>query len=215
MFLEHLKENMSKKIANIFFILIIIFIVFFCYLLYFFISSFNKEDATPIITSSLISSRIENAPDISSVKYMYTNFGKFENSEEFKGITIPFSQKSFIISYDGIIQAGISVDDIKVDVSENKILIDLPSAKILSHEIKEDSIEVFDETKNVFNQISIKDYADFTTEEKQKMEKKAIENGLLLEAQKEAEKTIKNILMMYPDTSEKLEIYFEDFDQTN
>lgn len=215
MFLEHLKENISKKAANIFFIFIIIFILFFCYLLYFFISSFNKEEATPVITSSLISSRIENTPDISSVKYMYTNFGKFENSGEFKGVTIPFSQKSFIISYDGIIQAGISVDDIKVDVSENKIHIDLPAAKILSHEIKEDSIEVFDETKNVFNQISIRDYADFTTNEKQKMEKKAIENGLLIEAQKEAEKTIKNILMMYPDIYENTEIIFEDFDSSN
>ena len=215
MFLEHLKENISKKAANILFIFLMIFIIFFFYLLYFFISSFDKEENTPVITSSLISSRIENAPDISSVKYMYTNFGKFENSEQFKGITIPFSQKSFIISYDGIMQAGISVDDIKFDVSENKIRIDLPSAKILSHEIKEDSIEVFDETKNVFNQISINDYANFTTSEKQKMEKKAIENGLLIEAQKEAEKTIKNILMMYPDIYENTEIIFENFDSSN
>lgn len=215
MFLEHLKENISKKAANIFFIFLIIFIIFFFYLLYFFISSFNKEEATPVITSSLISSRIENTSDISSVKYMYTNFGKFENSEQFKGITIPFSQKSFIISYDGIMQAGISVDDIEINVSGDKIYIDLPSAKILSHEIKEDSIEVFDETKNIFNQISINDYANFTIAEKQKMEKKAIENGLLIEAQKEAEKTIKHILMMYPDIYESKEIIFEDFNSSN
>ncbi|MFQ9072278.1 MAG: DUF4230 domain-containing protein [Faecalibacillus faecis] len=36
--------------------------------------------------------------------------------------------------------------------------ITLPAAKILSHEIDEKSIEVYDESSNIFNQISINDY---------------------------------------------------------
>ncbi len=215
MFFKHLKDKIGKTAANIVFVLIIAFLIFFCFLLYYFISSINNNEKEPEITSSLIYSRIENANTISSIKYLYTNFGKFQDASEFKGITIPFSQKSFTISYDGVMLAGISIDDIKVDVSGKKIKIDLPASQIISHEIKEDSIEVFDETKNVFNQISVKDYADFTTEEKKKMEKKAIENGLLIEADKEAQKSVKNILMLYPDLYEDMEIVFEDFDKSN
>ena len=47
------------------------------------------------------------------------------------------------------------------------------------------------------------------------MEKKAIENGLLIEADKEAQKSVKNILMLYPDLYEDMEIVFEDFDKSN
>ncbi|WP_370807359.1 DUF4230 domain-containing protein [Faecalibacillus intestinalis] len=47
-------------------------------------------------------------------------------------------------------------------------------AKILSHEIDENSIEVYDESSNIFNQISINDYKSFATKEKEKKMKKKL-----------------------------------------
>ena len=214
MFIEHLKNNLSKTVSKIIIVVILIFILLFCYLLYFFISS-KSEKAKPIITSSFIQSKLENIDTLSSVKYMYTNIGRFEDRNEFKGITIPFSSKSFVISYDGVMSAGIEVDKIKVKNSNNKIIIDLPASKIISHEIKEETIEVFDETKNIFNQISVKDYSNFTTEEKKKMEKKAIDNGLLIEADKEAQKSIKDLIILYDENANNDKIIFEDFDEAN
>ncbi len=43
----------------------------------------------------------------------------------------------------------------------------------------EDSLEVYDETRNLFNPITIEDYTGFTADQKQSIEAKATENGLL------------------------------------
>ncbi len=79
-------------------------------------------------------------------------------------------------------------------MSGQNIDITIPQAKILSHEIDEESIEVFDETKNIFNQISITDYNQFAIDQKESMESKAQEKGLLEEAQNKAQETIQTFV---------------------
>ena len=37
--------------------------------------------------------------------YYYTNMGRFENQVDFYGWKVPFTTKSFIVSYDGVIKA--------------------------------------------------------------------------------------------------------------
>ena len=78
--------------------------------------------------------------------------------------------------------------------------------QILSHEIDEKSIEVFDETKNIFNQISITDYNQFAIDQKDKMEKSVKEKGLLEEAQKKVESTIKTFIKSLNKSSIDYEI---------
>lgn len=56
------------------------------------------------------------------------------------------------------------------------------------------SIEVFDETKNIFNQISITDYNQFAIDQKDKMESNVKEKGLLKEAQEKAQSTIETFV---------------------
>ena len=93
-------------------------------------------------------------------------------------------------------------------MSGKNINISIPEAKILSHEIDEKSIEVFDETKNIFNQISITDYNQFAIDQKESMENKAKEKGLLEEAQNKAQETIKTFVesMYSSDDEYKIEI---------
>ena len=123
------------------------------------------------MTSDLLSQQIQDISELATVEYNYTNMGKFENQATFYGWKVPFTTKSFIISYDGKIKAGVDMTQVEVNVSKKKIKVTVPKAKILSHEIDEKSIEVFDETKNIFNQISITDYNQFAIDQKDKMEK--------------------------------------------
>lgn len=95
---------------------------------------------------------------------------------------------------------------VEVNVSKKKIKVTVPKAKILSHEIDEKSIEVFDETKNIFNQISITDYNQFAIDQKDKMEKSVKEKGLLEEAQKKVESTIKTFIKSLNKSSIDYEI---------
>lgn len=161
-----------------------------------------------VMTSDLLSQQINEISELATVEYNYTNMGKFENQATFYGWTVPFTTKSFIISYDGKIKAGIDMSIVEVKLSGKKITVTVPKAKILSHEIDEKSIEVFDETKNIFNQISITDYNQFAIDQKESMENKAKEKGLLEEAQNKAQETIKTFVesMYSSDDEYKIEI---------
>lgn len=159
-----------------------------------FINHAKDTEPKAVMTSAQLSSQLEDIGELATVKYLYTNMGKFEESNEFKGFKIPFTTKRFIVTYDGIIKAGIDTTNMTVDVKDNLITVSLPPSQILSHQIDNDSLQVFDETNNIFNQIKIEDYSDFCTEQETVMEQKAIANGLLEEADEKAKSVICDIL---------------------
>lgn len=194
--------SLSSTIKNIIIIIIIAAI-------FFMVGKFwpTQEESTRM-TSDLLSQQIQSISELATVEYSYTNMGKFENQATFYGWKVPFTTKSFIISYDGKIKAGIDMSLVDVNIDGNTIQIDIPEAKILSHEIDETSIEVFDETHNIFNQISITDYNQFAIDQKESMEEKVIEKGLIEEAQDKAESTIKTFIQSSNDLSDEYEFVF-------
>lgn len=196
------KIQISQTLKNMI-VIIIIAVVFF------FVGKIWPSGEEPTaITSDLLSQQIQSISELASVEYNYTNMGKFENQATFYGWKVPFTTKSFILSYDGKIKAGMDMSLVEVHMSGKNINISIPEAKILSHEIDEKSIEVFDETKNIFNQISITDYNQFAIDQKESMENKAKEKGLLEEAQNKAQETIKTFVesMCSSDDEYKIEI---------
>ena len=155
-----------------------------------------KKDMTPEMNTELINNRLEEAKELTTLKYHYTNMGQFENQNDFYGWKVPFTTKSFIVSYDGTIHAGVNLEKAVVSVGNNRIDIQVPSSTILSHEINEESLKVFLEKDTIFNPIKIEDYNDFAKDQKKVVEEKAIKNGLLTEANEKAEKTIKELLKL-------------------
>ncbi len=157
----------------------------------------THRDAAPVITSELLGQQLSSIRELSTVEYHYTNMGKFENQVDFYGWKVPFTTKSFIVAYDGLIKAGVDLSDVEIQVQGEKISISLPAPAILSHEIEE-SIEVFDQTHNIFNPIEITDYTGFTADQKSALENKAIENGLLTAAAQRAEEAVEGLLSALP-----------------
>lgn len=162
------------------------------------------EAAEPVITSDLLGERLRSAQELVSVAYYYTNMGRFENQMDFYGWKVPFTTKSFIVSYDGTIKAGVDLSRVQVEVDEAAmaVTVRLPDSEILSHEIPEDSIEVFDESDNLFNRITIEDYTGFTLEQKKVMEQRAEENGLLTSADEKARTAVESLLALLPGMEE-------------
>ena len=66
---------------------------------------------------------------------------------------------------------------------------------ILSHEIDYDSMQATDETYSFFNRIDITDYTSFTKDQNSKMEKKALEAGLLQKARENAILTVREFII--------------------
>ena len=156
------------------------------------------REHTPEITADLLGQQLREVSDLVTVEYHYTNMGKFENTLDFYGWQVPFTTKSFIVSYDGVIRAGVDLSEAEVKTEGKTITIVLPAAEILSNEIDEDSLEVYDETHNIFNPITISDYNGFTADQKQSVEQKVVDNGLLTAGRERAEETVHDLLTMLP-----------------
>ena len=162
------------------------------------------HEALPVITDSLISEQLNALRELVTTEYLYTNSGKYENQNQItiigKDINIPFTGKRFIVAYDGRIKAGIDIGQTQIDIDEDAraITIALPKSEIVSHETFEDTLVVLDETNNVFNPISIENYNEFVSEQKDSMEKKAIERGLLTNADAEAKLMVQSFLSQIP-----------------
>lgn len=165
-----------------------------CLVCFFAGRSIGKSAGSTEMSAVVLENRLTEISEFASLTYSYTNMAEFENSKDFYGIKVPFTTKSFIITYDGTIKAGVDLDKAEVDVSGKKITVTLPAAEILSHEIDEDSLEIFDENTSIFNPLKVSDYNTFNKEQKAEMEKKATDKGLLTEAGKKAADAIDDFI---------------------
>lgn len=162
-------------------------------------SIFDVEEETKI-SSETVESALKEAKELTTLKYHYKNIASFENSQQFQGMTIPFTKKSFLYTYEGEIHAGVDLEQAKVNMNEEAktINVTLPETKILSHDIDENSVMVYDEKNSIFNPLEMKDYSNFRKEEEAKVEKEAIDKGLLDEAKEQTLKAVKDILLLNP-----------------
>lgn len=195
----------KKAIGGIVAILLVAALIFFAGV------SFANRHSDPIITSTALTQQLQEANELTSMEYNYTKVGKFENSLTLNGWQIPLTKKSFLLTYSGKLKAGVDMSVAQVSIANRVITISLPEVKVLSNIIDESSIEVYDETKNIFNPISIEDYTVFATQQKEKVEEEAIENGLLSEAATKAQNAIRQLLHMVPEVQDSytIEVVFQ------
>lgn len=170
----------------------------------------NVQDAEPVITSKQIEEQLSAISELATQAYMYTNAEREEDQKTWiNGWSMPFSEKSFVAKYDGTIKAGIDLSEIKIEVKEEDriITVTLPKSVIIDHNVPQDKIEVFGIKDGLFNKVDPNDPNALIAKGKEAMEEKAIERGLLTEADQEAQALIRAFLALIPgmDTY-KLEI---------
>lgn len=146
------------------------------------------------LNAVVLENQLSALQELATVSYRYTNMAQFQNSSDFYGVKLPFTTKSFILTYDGEIKAGVDLGQAKVDVSGETVTIQLPEATVLSHEIDADSVEVFDEKTSIFNPFTVEDFSAFQADQKRTVEQKALEKGLLTEAAQKARDSVTALL---------------------
>jgi hypothetical protein len=151
-------------------------------------------ETPPQLSAVVLEQQLTEIRELATVTYTYTNMAQFESSNDFYGMTVPFTTKSFILTYDGTIKAGIDLSAASAEVKDASVIITLPEARILSHEIDEDSVEIFDEKTSIFNPFTVEDFTAFQADQKSAMETKAMERGLLAEARTRAESGVRQLL---------------------
>ena len=75
----------------------------------FVILGLTKEREEPKITKTTIQEQLQKSAELTTTKYFYTKVGKFENSLDLNGWSIPLTKKFFILSFDGEADLGIDL----------------------------------------------------------------------------------------------------------
>lgn len=164
-------------------------------------NALHIEEARPVITSDQIREQISSVSELVTQRYVYTNAARRETSKTWLwGWTLPFSDTSILVTYDGEVKAGIDFSAIQVDVNEDTrtITVTLPHSKVVNNNIPQETINVLEVKNNLFNEVTFDDYNAFISAEKPIMQEKAIEMGLLDDADREAEAIIRAFLSLLP-----------------
>lgn len=169
----------------------------------------DKKNHNTQITSDALHQEIEQIGELATVSYYYTNMGKFEDAIKLLDHDVPFTTKAFILSYDGEIKAGVDLSAVEVEVVDMVITVTVPTARITSHEVDMDSVILYDEKNSVFNGVSAEDVTEFLGEQQKLMEEKAINNGILIRAQENAEKILNSLLSSFVEANEEKDAPYE------
>ncbi|MGF3066263.1 DUF4230 domain-containing protein [Facklamia sp. P12950] len=173
-------------------------------------SSIFPQDVTSK-DMELLKTRLEESQELTTMKYHYTNMAHFEKQKAIENWKIPFTESEFIYSYTGVIHAGIDLKEIKLDSKDKQVIVTIPKAKILAHQVNDDSLKIIDEDRSFINPFKLSDITDFQAELNAQMEADALGNGLLTEAQEYSKVQVKNLFFdmirsINPDIELKIEV---------
>lgn len=145
-------------------------------------------DNTTVLT------KIVHLQELALVRYNYAGVVGFKEHYQIMNINVPLTGKYFLLKYNGYIKAGVDFERIKVQVDDRRVHVSMPAAKLLDVVIDEQSVKVYDESENAFNQIKISDYNQALIKEKNTMQTDAVNQGILKDADKQAKLAITSML---------------------
>lgn len=180
-----------KKIKKLLILLpILILVITGSCLIYKFESNQNMyKDTTKVMNS------ISQVLNLSTVKYNYSNVITVKKDKSINDIKIPFTEKSFIIKYNGVINGGVTPEDINiVKNTGDEIFIEIEKCEILDHYIDNDDIYVYDVKNSIFNKLEIQEVLDDINKYKKEYEEKALNEGLMDEIMESSKSSIENML---------------------
>lgn len=144
----------------------------------------------------------ENIGQLVTQSASCTEVNVIEADRKLFGMTIPFTQSKYIYSYDIEIKAGMDFSKVEWQVDDHTIRVKLPPCEVLSNEIDLDSFQVYHEKESIFKQIHLEENNQALGEMKQQAQADAIENGLLKNAQSNAQAILRGFFSKAYDLSE-------------
>ena len=150
------------------------------------------ESSPPVVNMAALEEQVLPIGELATIEYNYTTVISSTNSLKIKNWKVPLTTNRIIVALDGTMKIGIDVSQILMDGSESTqtVTITIPKPVVQDHYTIEETLRVLDEKKNIFNPVTIEDYAKLSVAEKKKMEEKARKDGLFERAEEEAVRII-------------------------
>lgn len=185
---KKLKFSFSLSLKNIIIFVLLIAVVFLSVL------NFMPKKDNAVTDHKTIKMRLENIGELATQVSYSTEVGSIRDSREIFGVKIPFTQSSYIYSYDFIIKAGFDFGAIDCKKEGQVIKVKMPAPEILSNEIKLDTLKVYNNEESIFTNIAPESINDNTSDMKNEAQETAISNGIFDMAKDNAEIIVKAFL---------------------
>ena len=151
----------------------------------------------------ILKEQITEISEMATLEYRYSGKATYDGgSLQLFGKNVPFTAKSMIVYYEGIVKLGSDLSGIEIEpgAEKNQIVVTIPHSKILSHEIDENTWEVLDVKNGLFNRVTLEDNGEFVKEQKKAREKEINKGDLPDQADEKMVSQLTNFLTMaYPD----------------
>lgn len=157
------------------------------------------------ITSGILQDGLNDMGVLITQEYYFTDVIGYSSVKKLlkTDIQLPFTESSYLASYDGVVTAGIDFSKIKVDKDDDDLLItvSLPKATIQNVDIDPNSFQLHSEKNGLCNPISPADFNQSLVELENSAGQKALERGLLEQADINARAVVQNFVRSLVDTS--------------
>ena len=163
--------------------------------------SFVTEEETVVLET--VQDGLKAIGELTTEEYYFTDIITYSDLNRFLGIKLPWTETSYIASYDGVVRAGIDFAAVKVAAEQRDdgvhLTVTIPKSKIQSTEIDHDSFVLYSEKNGLGNPLSASDFNQSLTELEHDAQKNAVDKGVLTRADEQArlliERFIQSILV--------------------
>ena len=155
------------------------------------------------ITAATIRDGLRDMGFLVTEEYFFTQVVGFSSVKKLFSLELGITESRYLVSYDGVVTAGIDFSGITVEKDEagGVIRVGVPRASIRSVDIDPNSFELYTEKEGLGNPISVADYNQSLIELEKNAEARALDRGILDRADENAVRVIENFIRSLMDTS--------------
>lgn len=166
-----------------------------------------------IINPEIIGSEMKNVAKLTLLEESYKEVVSMEDYRQLGDWNVLGTKKSALLEAKVTVEVGFDLSDVKesdVEVTGDKLYLTVKEPEILAVYSDPDSVYVYDESHNIFNQISTGDTAAMLSEAEKKAEEEAGDDELIdivkADFGKRMEKFVKNL---YPDADIEVKVIWK------
>ncbi len=155
------------------------------------------------VTVEEIRSGLNDMGVLLTEEYYFTQVVHYSSSKKIFSIELGFTETSYLVSYDGVVSAGVDFASIRLERDESRgiITVIMPAAQIHSVDIDPESFVLHSEKTGLGNPLSVADVNTSLVELEASAREKALERGVLERADENARLIVSNFISGLVDTT--------------
>ncbi|MBR0208344.1 MAG: DUF4230 domain-containing protein [Oscillospiraceae bacterium] len=156
------------------------------------------------ISSAMLTDGVRELGLLVTEEYYFTEVVSYSSVKKLWKLDLPFTESSYLVSYDGVVRAGVDLSGASIvkDDEAKLITVTLPEAVITDIDIDPESFKLYSEKAGLGNPISAADFNNSLIELENGAREKALDRDVLTRADDNARTLVYNVVGTLCDLSE-------------